>query len=95
MAGDNGGGDAASCDIVPVTIIIYISPVATIIILSWTSEIGAAHLMVSLTMTDAPTHGLPGHRCTLSVSVSATILSSNNTFMLSNSNNKQHSATLW
>ena len=22
---------------------------------------GAAHLMVSLTMTDAPTHGLPGH----------------------------------
>ena len=26
-----------------------------------TSEIGAAHLMVTLTMTDAPTHGLPGH----------------------------------
>ena len=48
--------------------------------------------MVTLTITDAPTHGLPGHRCTLSVSVSATILSSNNTFMLSNSNNKQQSA---
>ena len=26
-----------------------------------TSEIGVAHLMVTLTMTDAPTHGLPGH----------------------------------
>ena len=26
-----------------------------------TYEIGAAHLMVTLTVTDAPTHGLPGH----------------------------------
>ena len=34
---------------------------ATVIIPGRTSEIGAAHLMVSLTMTDAPTHGLPGH----------------------------------
>ena len=35
--------------------------VVTINILWRTSEIGAAHLMVSLTVTEAPTHGLPVH----------------------------------
>ena len=35
--------------------------IVTIIIPRRTSEIRAAHLMVSFTMTDAPAHGLPGH----------------------------------
>ena len=35
--------------------------VVTIIIPRRTSEIWAAHLMVSLTMTDTPAHGLPVH----------------------------------
>ena len=38
-----------------------IMPGDTVIIRRRTSQFGATHLMVSLTLADAPTHLLPGH----------------------------------
>ena len=59
MARDKGGGDIVSCNIIMTVIKHRIT--VTIPIPRRTSEIGATHLSVSLTMTDAMTHGLPGH----------------------------------
>ena len=47
-----GGGVIDLCDVIPDGIVI---------ILRRTSQVGATHLMVSLTPADAPTHLLPGH----------------------------------
>ena len=52
MTWNEGGGDIELCDIMPEV---------TVCVLRRTSQVGATHLMVSLTPADAPTHLLPGH----------------------------------
>ena len=52
MTGNKGGGDIELYDIMPVD---------TITIRRRTFQVGATHLIVSLTPAEAPTHLLPGH----------------------------------
>ena len=52
MTTNKGRGEIEFCDIILGGVFI---------ILGRTSQIWAAHLMISLTMADAPTHVLPGH----------------------------------
>ena len=52
MTGNKGGGDIELCNI---------KIGETVTIPKRTSQVGATHLMVSLTPADAPTHLLPGH----------------------------------
>ena len=55
MTGNKGGGDIELCDIMPGDIIIFVNFIGR------TSQVGAAHMMISLTPAEAPTHLLPGH----------------------------------